>query len=62
MALMSLNVKSLRRNFGDISQLTNWISDSGALYHMAPKISDLLPGSLAEQIHTLKFKMGISSQ
>ena len=37
-ALMSANVESPRRNYGDRLQLTNWILDSGATYHMKPEI------------------------
>ena len=35
-------------NFGDISQLTNWILDSGATCHMASEISYFIPGSLED--------------
>ena len=48
MAQMSLTVEIPRRDFGDISQLTNWILDSGAMCHMTPEISEFLPGSLVE--------------
>ena len=40
------NDKSPSRYFGDHSQLTNWILDSGAMFHMAPQASDVIPGSL----------------
>ena len=30
------------RDFGDSSQLTNWISDSGATCHMTPQVSDFI--------------------
>ena len=43
---MSGNEKSSSRYFGDSSQLTNWILDSGATYHMTPQVSDFIPGSL----------------
>ena len=32
--------------FGDSSQLTNWILDSGATCHMTLEVSDFIPGSL----------------
>ena len=32
-------------NFGDTSQLTNWILDSGETCHMIPEVSDFIPGS-----------------
>ena len=42
------NIKISRRGFGDISQLNNWILDSGATCHMTPEISDFILGSLVE--------------
>ena len=35
-------------NFGDSSQLTNWILDFGATCHMKPELSDFIPGSLED--------------
>ena len=35
-------------NFGDSSQLTNWILDSGATYHMIPEVSYFIPGLLED--------------
>ena len=46
MARMSGNDKCPAENFGDSSQLTNWILDSGATCHMTPEVSDFIPGSL----------------
>ena len=43
---MSGNDECTSGNFGDISQLTNWILDSGATCHMTPDVSDFNPGSL----------------
>ena len=40
---MSGNEKSSSRYFGDSSQLTNWILDSGTTCHMTPQVSDLIP-------------------
>ena len=45
---MPSNVEIPKRYFGDSSQLTNWILDSGETCHMTPEISDFLPGSLVE--------------
>ena len=46
MAQMSGNDKYLPRRFGDSSQLTNCILDSGATCHMKPEVSDFIPGLL----------------
>ena len=46
MARMSNNDECPSENFGDSSQLTNWILDSGATFHMTPEVSDFIPGSL----------------
>ena len=34
--------------YGDSSQLTNWILDSGATFHMTPEVTDFIPGSLED--------------
>ena len=34
--------------YGDSSQLTNWILDSGATCHMTPEVLDFIPGSLKD--------------
>ena len=46
MARMSNNDKCPSGDFGDSSQLTNWILNYGAPCHMTPDISDFIPGSL----------------
>ena len=46
MARMSGNNGCPSGHFGDTSQLTNWIFDSGATCHITPEVSDLIPGSL----------------
>ena len=46
MAQISGNDKSSNGYFGDSSQLTNRILDSGAMCHMTPQVSDFIPGSL----------------
>ena len=48
MAHMSNNDEYPSGNFSDSSQLTNWILDSGATYHMKPEVSDYTPGSLED--------------
>ena len=40
MAHMSSNDKFPSGHFGDSSQLTNWILDSGATCHMTPEVSN----------------------
>ena len=45
MAQMSGNDESPSRDFGDNSQFTNWILDSGATCHMTPQVSDFIPAS-----------------
>ena len=36
------------KDYGDSSQLTNWILDSGATCHMTPEVTDFIPGSLED--------------
>ena len=48
MARMSGNEECPSENFGDSSQLTNWILDSGATCHMTPEVSYFIPGSLKD--------------
>ena len=43
MARMSDNEESPCRDFGDSSQLTNWVLDSGATCHMTPQVSYFIP-------------------
>ena len=43
---MSDNDKILSKYFGDSSQLTNWILDSGATRHMIPQVLYCIPVSL----------------
>ena len=45
---MSSDDKCPSENYGDSSQLTNWILDSGATCHMTPEVSDFNPGSLED--------------
>ena len=46
MAQRSSDDERKSRNYGDSSQLTNWIFDSGATYHMTTEVTDFIPGSL----------------
>ena len=48
MARMSGNDECLSGNFGDSSQLTNRILDSGARCHMTPEVSNFISGSLED--------------
>ena len=36
------------KDYGDSSQLTNWVLDSGAMFHMTPEVTDFIPGSLED--------------
>ena len=44
MARISNNDEFPGRDFGDSSQMTNWILDSGATCHMTPQVSDFIIG------------------
>ena len=44
MARMSNDDKCENKDYGDSSQLTNWILDSGATCHMTPEVADFVPG------------------
>ena len=48
MARMSSNDERSSENYGDSSQLTNWILDSGATCHMTPEVYDFILGSLED--------------
>ena len=48
MARMSNDDKRKNKDYGDSSQLTNWIFDSGATCHMTPEVTDFIPGSLED--------------
>ena len=58
MARMSKNAEITRINYGDSSQLNNWILESGATCHTTPKISNFIPGLLAETDKHIKFADG----
>ena len=48
MARMSNDDVSKSKDYGDSSQLTNWILDSGATCHMTLEVTDFIPGSLED--------------
>ena len=54
MACMSSNDECYSGNFGDSSQLTNWILDSGATCHMTPEVSYFIPDSLEDTDKQIK--------
>ena len=43
---MSDNDKCPSRSFVDSLKLTNWILDSGAMYHMTPEVLNFIPVKL----------------
>ena len=48
MARISNDDVSRNKDYGDSSQLTNSILDSGATCHMMPEVADFIPGSLED--------------
>ena len=48
MAQMSSDDERKSVQYGDSSQLTNWILDSGATCHMTPEVSDFISRSLED--------------
>ena len=48
MACMSGNEVCPIGDFSHISQLTNWVLDSGAICHMMLEVWDFIPGSLED--------------
>ena len=48
MAQMSSNDERKSEKYGNSSQLTNWILDSGATCHMIPEVSYSIPLSLED--------------
>ena len=47
-AQMSSDDERKSEKYGDSSQFTNWILDSGATCHMTPEVQDFIPGSLED--------------
>ena len=48
MARISSNDECSSEKYGDSSQLTIWVLDSGATCQMTPEVSDFVPGSLED--------------
>ena len=48
MARMSNDDVSKSKDYGNSSQLTNWILDSGATCHMTPEVTDFITGTLED--------------
>ena len=48
MARMYSNDERSSDKYGDSLQLTDWILNSGAMFHMIPEVSDFIPGSLED--------------
>ena len=61
MARISSNDEHKSENYGDSSQLTNWILDSVETCHMIPEVLDFIPGSLEDTDNTLKLRKDITS-
>ena len=55
---MSSNDECPSGNFGDSSQLTNWVLYSGATYHMKPEVSYFIPGLLEDTNKDIEFADG----
>ena len=49
MAQMFSNDENYNRDFGDSSQLINWVLYSGATCHMTPQLSDFISSSLEDR-------------
>ena len=49
MARMSSDDKRENKDYGDRSQLTNCILDSGVTCPMTPEVTDFIPGSLEDR-------------
>ena len=52
------NDECLRGNFGDSSQLTNWILYSGATCYMMPEVQNFIPCSLEDTDKHIEFADG----
>ena len=58
MAQMSSDEKFTSVKYGDSSQLTTWILDSGEMCHMMPEVSDFIPGSLEDMDKYIEVAIG----
>ena len=52
---MSGNDEISSRYFGESSQLTKWILDSGEKCHMTPQVPDFIPGSSEDTDKYIEF-------
>ena len=48
MARISSDEKRENKDYGNSSQLTNWILDSGTTFHMMPEVTDFILGLLED--------------
>ena len=55
---MSNDDKRENKDYGDSSQLTNWILDSGATCHIMPEATDFIPRSLEDTDKFIKVADG----
>ena len=55
---MSDNYECPSRDFGDSSQLTNWILDSVATCYTMPQVSDFIPVSLEDMDKNIEVANG----
>ena len=58
MARMSSDDKRENKDYGDSSQLTNLILDSGATCHITPEVTDFIPVSLKDTDKFIEFADG----
>ena len=58
MSRMSSDDKRKSGEYGDSSQLTNCILDSGATCHMTPEVTYFIPGSLEDTDKFIEFANG----
>ena len=58
MAQISSNGERSSEKYGDSSQLTNWVLDSGAMCHITPEVSYFIPGSLEDTDKYIEFADG----
>ena len=58
MARISSDDERKSVKYGDNSQLTNWILDSGAMCHMTPEVSDFIPGTLEDTYKYIEVAYG----
>ena len=58
MAQMSTDDERKSVKYGDSLQLTNWILDLGAMWHMTPEVSGFIPGTLEDTDKSIEFTDG----